>query len=75
MVEGRNKRSAGVPLSFVADRLLEWGCYEAYTLDGGQTAAMVFMGNVMSSGIYSGHQRARRQQDIIGIGIYEEDLP
>lgn len=76
MVEGRNKRSAGVPLSFVADRLLEWGCYEAYTLDGGQTAAMVFMGNnVMSSGIYSGHQRARRQQDIIGIGFYEEDLP
>jgi len=76
MVEGRNKRSAGVSLSFVADRLLEKGCYEAYTLDGGQTATMIFMGNnVMSSGIYSGYQRTRRQQDIIGIGIYEEDLP
>jgi hypothetical protein len=76
MVEGRNKRSAGASLSFVADRLLEKGCYEAYTLDGGQTAAMIFMGNnVMSSGIYRGYQRTRRQQDIVGIGIYEEDIP
>ncbi len=76
MVEGRNKRSAGAPLSFVANRLLERGCYEGYTLDGGQTAAMIFMGkNVMSPGIYNGFQKARRQQDIIGIGTYEEDLP
>ncbi len=69
MVEGRNQRSTGVPLDFVADQLLEAGCYEAYTLDGGQTAAMVFMGkNVMQPGIYSGYQKARKQQDIIGIG-------
>ncbi len=74
MVEGRNKRSAGVPLSFVADRLLERGCVDAYTLDGGQTAAMLFMGeNVMTPGIYNGFQKARRQQDIIGIGTYGEE--
>lgn len=76
MVEGRNKRSAGAPLNFVADLLLEQGCHEAYTLDGGQTAAMIFMGNnVMSSGIYNNFQNTRRQQDIIGIGQYSEELP
>lgn len=69
LVEGRNKRSVGANLQFVADRLLEEGCVEAFTLDGGQTAAMVFMGEqVMSPGIYSGYQQARKQQDIIGIG-------
>lgn len=72
MVEGRNKRSVGANLQFVADRLLEEGCHEAFTLDGGQTAAMVFMGEeIMSPGIYSGYQQARKQQDIIGIGISE----
>ncbi len=72
MVEGRNDRSAGAPLRFVADRLLDAGCVEAFTLDGGQTAAMVFMGkNVMDPGIYSGYQKVRKQQDIIGIGISE----
>lgn len=69
MVEGRNKRSAGSGLRFVADRLLEAGCHEAFTLDGGQTAAMVFMGkNVMDPGTYNGFHNTRRQQDVIGIG-------
>lgn len=69
MVEGRNKQSAGVPLRFVAERLLEAGCSEAFTLDGGQTAAMLFMGEyVMSPGVYNGFHKVRRQQDVIGIG-------
>lgn len=69
LVEGRNQRSAGVGLQFVADRLLEAGCHTAYTLDGGQTAAMMFLGeNLMSPGIYNGFQKARKQQDVIGIG-------
>ena len=75
MVEGRNKRSAGAPLRFVADRLLEAGCQEAFTLDGGQTAAMIFMGrNVMDPGIYNGYQKARKQQDIVGIGQWVRGL-
>lgn len=69
LVEGRNARSAGANLQFVADRLLEYGCHEAFTLDGGQTAAMVFLGEeVMDPGIYNGFQQARKQQDVIGIG-------
>ena len=72
MVEGRNDRSAGAPLRFVADRLLEAGCTEAFTLDGGQTAAMLFMGEyVMDPGTYSGFHNVRRQQDIVGIGSSE----
>ena len=71
MVEGRNKRSDGAPLRFVADRLMGQGCETAFTLDGGQTAAMIFMGkNVMDPGIYNGFQKTRRQQDIIGIGYF-----
>ena len=73
MVEGRNKRSDGAPLRFVADRLMGQGCETAFTLDGGQTAAMIFMGkNVMDPGIYNGFQKTRRQQDIIGIGSFSQ---
>lgn len=69
LVEGRNERSVGANLQFVADRLLERGCVEAFTLDGGQTASMVFLGQeVMDPGIYNGFQQARKQQDIVGIG-------
>ncbi len=72
LVEGRNKRSDGQPLRFVADRLLEQGCVMAYNLDGGQTAAMMFMGkNVMDPGTYSGYHKTRSQPDIIGIGSYQ----
>jgi hypothetical protein len=71
MVEGRNQRSEGAGLRFVAERLMELGCETAFTLDGGQTAAMIFMGiNVMDPGIYNGFQKTRRQQDIIGIGRF-----
>ncbi len=76
MVEGRNKRSAGAGLSFVADRLLEEGCLDAFTLDGGQTAAMVFMGNiVMDPGTYNGYTKTRRQPDVIGIGFSQQPVP
>jgi hypothetical protein len=69
MVEGRNKRSAGATLLFVAERMLERGCVNAFNLDGGQTAAMVFMGDiVMDTGIYNGYTNTRKQPDIIGIG-------
>lgn len=71
LVEGRNKRSDGMPLRFVADRLLEQGCTMAYNLDGGQTAAMMFMGRlVITPGTYNNYHNTRSQPDIIGIGVY-----
>ena len=76
MVEGRNKRSAGAGLPFVQDRLLEQGCHTAFTLDGGQTAAMVFMGRtVMDPGTYNGYTKTRRQPDVIGIGVSTQAVP
>ena len=76
MVEGRNKRSVGAGLSFVADRLLEEGCTDAFTLDGGQTAAMVFMGKtVMDPGTYNGYTKTRAQPDVIGIGVSTQKVP
>lgn len=69
LVEGRNKNSAGSGLDFVAERLKAQGCQEAFALDGGQTACMLFMGqNIATPGSYNGYQKARKQQDIIGIG-------
>ena len=76
MVEGRNKRSAGASLRFVAERLLEEGVTDAYTLDGGQTAAMVFMGRiVMDPGTYNGYTKTRRQPDVVGIGTTTQTVP
>lgn len=76
MVEGRNKRSAGADLLFAARRLLEEGCRDAFTLDGGQTAAMIFMGDiVMDPGTYNGYSKTRRQPDVIGIGITQQTVP
>ncbi len=69
MVEGRNKRSNGAPLSFLAQRLMARGCTQGFNLDGGQTAAMIFMGDIiMETGLYNGYSNTRAQQDIIGIG-------
>lgn len=76
MVEGRNKRSGGAGLSFVADRLLEEGCTDAFTLDGGQTAAMIFMGDiVMDPGTYNSGTKTRRQPDVVGIGVTRQRVP
>ena len=76
MVEGRNERSAGASLLFAARRLLEEGCRDAFTLDGGQTAAMIFMGDiVMDPGTYHGYTKTRRQPDVIGIGITRQKAP
>lgn len=69
IVEGRNERSNGSGLKFLAERLLEMGCKNAINLDGGRTAAMIFMGeNVMKSGNYKGYTGARNQSEVIGIG-------
>lgn len=44
LVEGRRKNSAGATLRTCAQLLYEQGCIGALNLDGGGTAAMLFMG-------------------------------
>lgn len=71
--EGRNKTSAGVTCLFMAQRFAARGCTTAFTLDGGQTAGMFFMGtHINEPGEYNGSKFIRKQPDIIGIGYSEQ---
>ena len=74
LAEGRTKRSShGTGLKFLAEILLERGCTQAFNLDGGQTAAMIFMGElVMNEPTYNGYTNTRSQPDVIGIGTSEQ---
>ncbi|MBP3540703.1 MAG: phosphodiester glycosidase family protein [Clostridia bacterium] len=47
-VEGRENESKGVRLSWLAEKMQELGCTEALNLDGGGTAALMFMGEVLN---------------------------
>lgn len=45
-VNGRDKTTVGVTLDQLADIMLELGCTQAYNLDGGNSATLVFNGQV-----------------------------
>ncbi len=70
MSEGRNKRSIGSSIRFIAERLHEMGCTVAFNLDGGQSASMVFMGKQICLVTNSKGYRAsaRKTAEILGIG-------
>ena len=44
LVEGRKNHSDGATLQTCAEILADFGCWDAINLDGGNTAAMLFMG-------------------------------
>lgn len=46
--EGREKDSKGVRCDWMAQTMKDLGCVEALNLDGGGTAAMMFMGEVLN---------------------------
>lgn len=48
-VDGRQKASAGMTLPELATYMLNLGCDEAMNLDGGGSATMLFLGNVINS--------------------------
>lgn len=47
-VEGRSDDSKGARPDWMAKKMLELGCVEALNLDGGGTAAIMFMGEVLN---------------------------
>jgi exopolysaccharide biosynthesis protein len=50
VVDGRQKDySVGMPIWDFADLFAEYGCTVAYNLDGGLSAAMIFMGEQLNS--------------------------
>lgn len=77
MTEGRNKRSAGTSIRFVAEKLQEKGCTAALNLDGGQSAAIMFMGRQIclvanEKGLKAS---ARKAAEILGIGVSPQCAP
>ena len=73
VVEGRHKNSKGVPVSWMADKLMEMGCVQAFNLDGGQTAALVFMGDkINTTGKFGEKANIRNLSGMIGAGVSEQ---
>ncbi len=71
LVEGRTEFSEGCGLKFMAETLYDLGCTDALNLDGGGTAAMVFMGESVELGSGQGvSENARTIPDILAIGTY-----
>ena len=72
MLEGRITRSKGDGISFLAQKLLDKGCVQAFNLDGGQTACIVFMGHQLCKMDNKKHNKASRSTaDILGVGASE----
>lgn len=72
LVEGRMNHSDGCGLRFMAEKLKELGCTDAMNLDGGGTAAMVFMGESVQMGNDGSVRSSERAvPDILAVGTYE----
>lgn len=68
VAEGRVKRSGGVNVEWLAERMLELGCTAAFNLDGGETCSIVFMGHQLNKLKEKRRISSRTTADILGIG-------
>lgn len=59
LAEGRNKDSEGVTHQELADFMFDLGCLEAFNLDGGNTATMVFGDGYYQTGRSATNERAQ----------------
>ena len=59
LAEGRNKDSEGVTHQELADFMFDLGCLEAFNLDGGNTATMVFGSGYYQTGRSATNERAQ----------------
>lgn len=53
-VEGRTEQNHGISVSKLAKLMQSKGCKQAYCLDGGQSTAMVFGGQLMNTPLWDG---------------------
>jgi len=71
VVEGRSKHAKGMTLVELAELLASYGCQIAYNLDGGASAAMAFMGEIISE--YQGSNSGQRPvPDALMFGYSEQ---
>lgn len=74
-VEGRIRQSRGTDMRWLAARMQELGCSEAFNLDGGRTCCIVFMGKKLEMNNPKGLVKdGRSVSDMIGLG-HSEQLP
>ncbi len=68
VADGRTTQSAGLSLVEIATVLSSYGCVEGYNLDGGGSATMVFMGEVVNNPTTNGRSfKERSVSDIVYI--------
>ena len=73
IVESRTSKSGGVNTAWLAERFHLLGCDTAFNLDGGQTAVLIFLGEQLNEiGKYDDKTNARKQNEVMGIGILQE---
>ena len=65
-VQGRTSKSDGCSLPWLAERMYQLGATDAFNLDGGGSAAIVFMGKVLNK---VNAKSVRHITDIIGFGV------
>ena len=73
-VDGRTKKAIGMTEEEEAELMFSLGCQEAMNLDGGTSAVMVFMGQIISSPSNMGTGRAeggRKLYDMVLFGEYD----
>jgi exopolysaccharide biosynthesis protein/putative flippase GtrA len=68
--DGRTSQSAGLSLVELAEVMQEYGCTEAYNLDGGGSSTMVFNGEVINNPTDGRSYGERKVSDIIYVGAY-----
>lgn len=72
VVEGRHNKSKGVGLEWLVAKMQELGAVEAMNLDGGQTAALVFMGEkINTTGKFGAKANIRNLSGMLGVGVSE----
>lgn len=72
-VEGRHKKSQGVGLEWLAEYMQGLGVKQALNLDGGQTVALVFMGEKINvTGKYGAKANIRNLSGMIGAGTSQQ---
>ena len=71
LVEGRNDHSDGADLATCAQILADYGCWDALNLDGGNTSAMLFMGESVQLADNGGVDvNDRAIPDVLCVGVY-----
>lgn len=68
LVTGRKAHSKGAYFKWLAEKMLDMGCVEAINLDGGNTVAMVFMGDIINKPAGAQRKSVRDVSGLIAFG-------